>query len=68
MYDISCFRLTKHHYQKIMSAMASFWWDECGDKKKIHSIYKKNLCVSKENVGLEFRDIEDFSQEGVSLT
>ena len=36
IYATSCFQLTKHHCQKIMSAMASFWWDECDEKKKIH--------------------------------
>lgn len=62
IYAMSCFRLTKHQCQKIMSAMASFWWDECGDKKKIHWVSWKNVCVSKENGGLRFRDIEDFNQ------
>ena len=34
VYVMLCFRLAKHHCQKLMSAMTSFWWDENGEKKK----------------------------------
>lgn len=45
-----------------MSAMASFWRDECDEKRKIHWISWDKICVSKENGGLGFKDIEDFNQ------
>lgn len=45
-----------------MSAMASFWWDECDEKRKIHWLSWDKICMSKENRGLGFKDIEDFNQ------
>lgn len=62
VYAMSCFRLTKHHVKKIISAMSSFWWDECDDKRKIHWLSWDKVCVSKENGRLGFKDIEFFNQ------
>lgn len=41
-----------------MSAMSSYWWDACNDKQKIHWIAWEKMCLSKENGGLGFKDIE----------
>ncbi|KAL0728180.1 hypothetical protein Bca4012_024273 [Brassica carinata] len=62
VYEMSCFHLTKHHCKKIMSAMSSFWWDAREDKRKIQWVAWDKLCMSKENGGLGFRDIEMFNQ------
>lgn len=57
VYAMSCFRLTKHHCQKIMTAMAAFWLNECSDKKKIYWVSWSNMYIPKEFGGLGFRDI-----------
>lgn len=62
VYRMSCFHLTKHHCKTTMTAMFSFWWDACEDKRKIHWVAWEKLCMSKENGGFDFRDIEMFNQ------
>ena len=62
VYAISCFRLTKHNFQKIMSAMVAFWWNECSDEKNIHLVSWPKLCMPKDFGGLGFQDVEDSNQ------
>lgn len=56
------FRLSKHQCQKIISAMKFFWWNACEKKRKIQWISWTEMCKSKENGGLSFRELGDFHQ------
>ena len=62
VYAKSCFCPTKHHCQKIMKVMADIWFNETGEKRKIHWVAWKKMCESKKNGGLGFRDIKDFNK------
>lgn len=62
VYAMSFFKLTKHHCQKIMSAMSTFSWNESEDKKKIHWIAWDKLCESKENGGLCFEILRNLTK------
>ncbi|XP_012853800.1 PREDICTED: uncharacterized protein LOC105973324 [Erythranthe guttata] len=59
-YLMSCFVLPNGLLQEIESAIARFWWGE-DSRRKIHWISWRNLCESKRNGGMGFRDLRMFN-------
>ncbi|KAL1204624.1 putative mitochondrial protein [Cardamine amara subsp. amara] len=62
VYAMSCFKLTKTSISNLTSAICDFWWNSVEAKQKIHWVSWDKLCLSKENGGLGFRDLECFNQ------
>ncbi|KAG7591227.1 Reverse transcriptase domain [Arabidopsis thaliana x Arabidopsis arenosa] len=62
VYAMSCFKLTQYQCQQITSAMTSFWWNSCEDKKKMHWVSWEKMCKARKDGGLGFRDVGDFNQ------
>ncbi|KAK9938267.1 hypothetical protein M0R45_015017 [Rubus argutus] len=60
-YEISCFQLTKNFCDDLQQMCARFWWSSSENKKKIHWKAWKDLCYSKEEGGLEFRNLAAFN-------
>lgn len=62
VYVMSCLRLSKNHCKKITSSMTQFWWNSVEGKRKIPWVSWKNMCRSKRNGDLGFKNIEEFNQ------
>ena len=61
VYAMSCFKLTKKSCENLTRAMADFWWNSLEHKRKIHWISWKRMCLSKQQGGLAFKDIQGFN-------
>lgn len=61
VYAMSCFKLSKSSCETLSSAMATFWWNSIGDKKKIYWLSWKKLCLPKQDGGLGFKGLECFN-------
>ncbi|GAA0179179.1 hypothetical protein LIER_42205 [Lithospermum erythrorhizon] len=60
-YPIQCFLLPKKVCNKINYILANYWWGTTENKKTIHWAKWKQLCNTKENGGLGFRDLRMFN-------
>ncbi|XP_010419043.1 PREDICTED: uncharacterized protein LOC104704701 [Camelina sativa] len=62
IFVMSCFKLPKSTYTTLSSAMYEFWWSNMENHKKINWISWNKLCLTKDQGGLGFKDIEVFNQ------
>lgn len=53
-YSMSLFKLPNSICDKINSLLSNYWWDQTKDKKKIHWINWKKLCIDKKKGGMVF--------------
>ncbi|KAL0377124.1 UNVERIFIED_CONTAM: hypothetical protein Scaly_0830000 [Sesamum calycinum] len=59
-YAISCFRLSKTLLQKFQALVANFFWHD-GEKRKLHWLAWDQMCSSKLDGALGFRNLEAFN-------
>ncbi|CAA7037370.1 unnamed protein product [Microthlaspi erraticum] len=60
-YVMSCFLLPLGIIKKIRSAIARFWWSSKIESKGLHWIAWEKICISKDEGGLGFRDMQNFN-------
>uniref|UniRef100_A0A2N9F767 RNase H type-1 domain-containing protein n=1 Tax=Fagus sylvatica TaxID=28930 RepID=A0A2N9F767_FAGSY len=61
-FAMSCFRLPAQLCSEIEVLIRKFWWGANGDKGKMHWIKWRNMCQSKSQGGLGFRELEKFNK------
>ena len=59
---MSCFRLPKNVTKKITSTIAHLWWSSSRNKKGIHWYFWDKVCKHKEDGGLCFQDLQEFTR------
>ncbi|KAK2642451.1 hypothetical protein Ddye_024214 [Dipteronia dyeriana] len=61
-YSMGLFRLPKGLIQDLHRLCNRFWWGSSEDRSKLHWCSWWNMCSSKEERGLGFRDLEVFNR------
>ncbi len=61
-YTMSCFRLPDGLCNDLNNMFSNFWWGQHDKKNRAHWIRWSQLCLSKEDGGLGFRDLHMFNQ------
>ncbi|KAK4393443.1 putative mitochondrial protein [Sesamum angolense] len=59
-YAMSCFKLPKYLLQEFQALAANFFWHD-GDRRRIHWLAWDQMCSSKLDGGLGFRNLEAFN-------
>ncbi|KAL0863670.1 hypothetical protein Bca101_042788 [Brassica carinata] len=59
---MSVYQIPKTVISGLSSEMARFWWDGMEFKRKIHWLSWEKLCLSKEDGGMGFKELECFNQ------
>lgn len=58
---MACFKLSEAVCKEITKTITNFWWGEEVEKRKIHWRSWKKMTLTKENGGLNFKDLEAFN-------
>ena len=61
MYAISCFKLPRGFIHELNMMLVGFWWGDMGSKMRIHCRKWDDLCCSKLDRRLGFKDLENFN-------
>ena len=61
VYSMNYFKLPSGFLQEINMMLAGFWWGDVGTKRKMHWKQWGQLCISKLDGGLGFKDMEAFN-------
>ncbi|KAK2653334.1 hypothetical protein Ddye_013190 [Dipteronia dyeriana] len=61
-YIMGLFRLPKNLIHDLHGMCNRFWWGSSEEQSKLHWSAWRNMCVSKEEGGLGFRDLEIFNR------
>lgn len=62
VYSMSCFKLPKKLCKEISTTMASFWWGDTEEKKRIHWCSWEKITKEKKWGGLDFKDLQMFKK------
>ena len=62
IHAMSVYKIPKMVISGLHSIMASFWWSNVEYKRRIHWMSWEKLCMSKEDGGMGFRDLECFNE------
>ena len=60
-YTMSCFKLPKAWCDSVNSMVSKYWWGQTREENKIHWFSWGQLCSSKDECGMGFRDLHCFN-------
>uniref|UniRef100_A0A2N9GLQ5 Reverse transcriptase zinc-binding domain-containing protein n=1 Tax=Fagus sylvatica TaxID=28930 RepID=A0A2N9GLQ5_FAGSY len=60
-YAMNCFRLPKTWFDEISGLIASYWWGQKKDERKMHWLKWDKLCAPKSDGGLGFQNLHLFN-------
>lgn len=61
LYSMNCFLLPKYFCDELHQLIASYWWTETENLRKIHQMAWDRLCFPKNEGGLGFRKLYAFN-------
>lgn len=59
-YVMNCFLLPKYFCASLNRLVASFWWNNCKGRKRIHWYFWDKICLPKYDGGLDFKNLYAF--------